>query len=53
MGRAARLAAAQLCGGALGRAIVDLLARADASGAPPAVWVADDELHEATHPARL
>ena len=53
MGRAARLAAAKLCGGALGRAIVDLLARADASGAPPAVWVADDELHEATHPARL
>jgi hypothetical protein len=53
VGRAGRLAAAKLCGGAVGRSIVDLLARADASGAPPAVWVADDELHEATHPARL
>jgi hypothetical protein len=39
--RESREAAAQLCGGAVADAINELLALADASGAPPAVWVAD------------
>ena len=41
--REAREAAARLCGGAVADAIGQLLAMADASGAPPAVWLPDDD----------
>ncbi len=41
--RESREAAARLCGGAIADAINELLAMADASGAPPAVWLPDND----------
>ena len=36
-----------MCGGTVAAAITALLARADEAGAPPAVWIPDDDVVDA------
>ena len=51
--REAREAAARLIGGVVAESIYDMLSMADASGAPPAMWVPDGEEVTPTSAARL